>query len=100
MGVKYYTAKPATGRFVYLNDCVTTILPDGEGFSISPAPVEEREGYEFFYDIGEYIPKEDCANGIYVEETEYDKRQAAMEEEYRRAHPEENEDEEADGKME
>lgn len=96
MGVKYYKDKPATGRFVYLKNCVTTIFPDGDGVRISPAPVEEREGYEFFYDIGEYIPKEDCANGIYVEESEYDRMKDAMEKEYRRAHPEEYEDEEED----
>lgn len=71
MRVQYYTSKPASGRYVFFPDSVTEIHPDGSGFSITPVPMPEREGYEYYYQIGEYIPKADCVNGIYVAESDY-----------------------------
>lgn len=85
MSVKYQTEKPTKGRFYFFPNATTEVTPDGEQIFIDGMPMSEKEGCEFFYGIGEYIPKEDCVNGIYIEESEYDRCTAeAEEEEYRR----------------
>ena len=89
-GIEYYREKPEddTRRFYYLPNACEIAGPDGDDLLVD-GPGPERDQYaegahdedEYYVSLGEWIPKKDCANGIYVPEEVLDKLWAEEDEE-------------------